>query len=273
MPPVSSYELKGVRDKLDWAQHHFHDVDAAIQRLGLPEAERKSKPTVNFDTQAKELVIRLGERPPLDPSVALMVGDCIHNVRSAFDHLAYQLALKHSPSRVAEWENRIQFPIYLDEKRFNSFVDKKVAPFISATALAEIKQLQPYWPGNDGADDIIWAISQLDVIDKHRLLVIAVEKFRPVELIDTGNVPISFVDFAESDWKTAEDGAEVLRIKVPSLGEVAGKMHMNIKTAHSVHFKGTGLSCDKFAVLQVLNECISFAGYVVDDFGKKFFGE
>ena len=167
--------LDGVRAKIKWAKNHLRDIDAAIGRSFKSEhdADRLGH-ELNPDRQ--ELVITMPKGTPLDPDLPLMVGDCIHNARSALDHLVFQLAILNNAS--AEAATKTSFPVCLKPGEFKNAVRTKVAPFISCTALAEIEKLQPYVTGNAGERDILWALSQLDIIDKHRLLIVTVSKFR-----------------------------------------------------------------------------------------------
>src|SRR5665213_1563927 len=115
---------------------------------------------------------------PLNPMLPLAIGDYIHNLRSALDHMVFQLALLNGSGE--DSARKTAFPIYLTPQTFGNFADRRVAPFISSSALAEIEKLQPYATGNAGEGDVLWILSQLDIIDKHRVLVVLAQLFRPV---------------------------------------------------------------------------------------------
>jgi hypothetical protein len=211
--------------------------------------------------------------PVIDPNLPLIVGDCIHNLRSALDHLVFQLAiLKGTGTEAAA---KTAFPIYLTAKSFKNFVDSRVAPFIERNALTEIERLQPYARGNAGEQDIIWVLSQLDIIDKHRLLVVAVHMFRPFRIAVTGNAPLVMRDFAQEDWKAAKDGAEIVTFDMSQAlsSPTPSEMHVDIITASTVQIVNTGLVCDGMPVQQVLSDSMAFVTSIVDGFGAKFFGE
>jgi hypothetical protein len=55
-----------------------------------------------------------------------MVGDCVHNARSALDHLVYQLAiLNHAPEESAR---KTSFPVCLIPKDFKNAPSGKLLP-------------------------------------------------------------------------------------------------------------------------------------------------
>jgi hypothetical protein len=83
--------------------------------------------------------------------------------------------LNNAPKESA---SKTSFPICLTSGEFKNATERKVAPFISPTAFAEIEGLQPYKTGNKESD-LLWILSQLDIIDKHRLLIVAEAQTRP----------------------------------------------------------------------------------------------
>src|SRR5260370_16394428 len=99
--------LSLVRVKIERAKKHFHDLQAArIQFMeGTPyriDRENNAQTGYNlyrvFDIQT----------PPAE--IGLITGDVIHNLRSALDHLAYQLVLVNgsTPSKQTAfpiWDN------------------------------------------------------------------------------------------------------------------------------------------------------------------------
>lgn len=108
--------------------------------------------------------------PPLE-HWGLLFGECIHNIRSALDNLAFALARLHldPPAR----PNKIQFPIYQDEARFDNNGRCDINQLPPAAALM-IEQLQPFQrnrPDDPGtpASDPLMLLSWLNNTDKHRV--------------------------------------------------------------------------------------------------------
>jgi hypothetical protein len=88
------------------------------------------------------------------------------------------LAILNGAGRSAA--RKTSFPVCLSPSDFQTIVARRVAPFISNTAVDEIEKLQPYAHGNAGRHDALYVLATLDNIDKHRLLIVTVAKFRPI---------------------------------------------------------------------------------------------
>jgi len=80
--------LDGVRVKVSRAKFHAQALDKEL--LGLfPNGNYIIAPEIHDNGLCH--VFRANQPPEADPSWSAIVGDCLHNLRSALDHLAYQL--------------------------------------------------------------------------------------------------------------------------------------------------------------------------------------
>lgn len=269
--PKYSPLLAGVRSKIVRAQHHFADLHERIKTAlsPSPENDRKGATTYKIDEKGHS-VISLRKTEPLDSNLPLIVGDCVHNLRSALDHLVYQLAILNGAGPDAA--SKTAFPIYLKPNVFKNVVNDKVAPFISSTALTEIEALQPYNATDPPELDPLWVLSQLDNFDKHRLLVVVAQEVR----LDSFEVSTSAgqrikQSVPDSEWHSAVEGAELLRFDFSTGSPVA--VNVKIKTATTVKFANVGALWDGWIVEDVLDQTGGVVESVVDSFGKKFFSE
>jgi hypothetical protein len=210
--------------KLDRALQHLKDLDGASSRwldehscsvrneydpdagfgkdrLPMPHSLQPSKgaglggavtfagqvaldPAPDFGQRVFTVYATLSEQPPRDP-ISLLIGETLHNMRSALDNLAFSLAVRFKgeplPKKIAD---RSEFPIFGDENGdgFDNFhrCTKKGEP-APGSGLAKIEGwdprthaiiegLQPYKRGDDYRSDPLWALHELDRINKHRLL-------------------------------------------------------------------------------------------------------
>jgi hypothetical protein len=122
-------------------------------------------------------VARLVERvgPPLRLSV--IIGDVLHNLRSALDQMTWDLAKTHSGTPPGGTE----FPVFWDEARFrarNSLGNPvrgsgifKIRG-IALPAQRIIEKLQPYHR-EEPLSHPLYVLHQLNVIDKHRAINLA----------------------------------------------------------------------------------------------------
>ena len=263
--------LDGARAKIQRAGHHLREIDEAIGQLWAAERDSTSGAFPGHKMDEQHLIVYRPHSAPLDPSFALMVGDFIHNVRSALDHLVFQLAQLHgAPAAAAD---KTTFPVCLTKKAFDNISKSKLVPFISPAALAEIEKFQPYSTG-DAEQDVLWVLSKLDIIDKHRLLIVTKSKVRPTRFTFTAPTGHqASAELPEMEWKPADAGTELIRFDLSGTALPAGEMKVNITTAMTVQIENSGLVCDGMIVQAVLADSIQHTVNTIDHFGKVFFSE
>ena len=91
-----------------------------------------------------------------------MLGDALHNARSALDHVAC-LLVEQGGGTITQ---TTAFPIASDATKFNAGVKAKLQG-ATDSARAAVQATAAY----RGADDQLWALHQLDIDDKHKLLI------------------------------------------------------------------------------------------------------
>ncbi len=154
--------LEGVEIKLAMARRHARAfADEATAHLA--EAEYRFK--ANSTDGGRRHVYRCDGPPPALPKMLPgFVGDFVHNLRSALDHLAWQLVLLNNENP----DGRTAFPIAMTAKRFE---DMKVQyAGVSPVAFQQIEAVQPY-RHMEGTSGLRW-LNELDNIDKHRHLLV-----------------------------------------------------------------------------------------------------
>lgn len=266
---MNNSTLEGAFSKIDRAVDHFNKIDIAIGKMFLAEKDANAA-RHEFKANSQEVVISVAKQAPLDPTLPLMVGDCIHNARSALDHLVYQLALLNkSPQEAA---SKTSFPICLTPGEFKNATKGKIAPFVTTTAFTEIEKFQPYKTG-DNERDFLWVLSQLDIIDKHRLLIVAEAQTRPTafKISTPDGRPLFTHDTTDSPWKPSKVGAEVIRFSLSGAVPSPTVMKVEVQTAKTIQIQQTGLICDGMILLEVLSDCINHAGMILNHFAQMFF--
>ncbi|MBI3104718.1 MAG: hypothetical protein HYY95_03910 [Candidatus Rokubacteria bacterium] len=109
--------------------------------------------------------------------VGLLLGDAIHNLRSALDHMVFQLAAANLGSPPGE-KARTQFPICDDDKKFKEDA-KSMLKDVREDDRLRIESFQPYhrWnvpPNTQYSDQLgghfhpIHKLRELSNLDKHR---------------------------------------------------------------------------------------------------------
>jgi hypothetical protein len=121
-----------------------------------------------FDTDTWEWIERfqIREKPPL--RFGVMLGDCVHNLRSALDHLICQLTMLNGGTM--DDCARTQFTIASkSEAQFEGMAKTQLAG-LSPMHRAVVKSLQPYHAGDQAWRHPLALLAELSNADKHRLV-------------------------------------------------------------------------------------------------------
>jgi len=109
--------------------------------------------------------VRIAAEPPAD--IGAVVGHAAHNLRSALDEMAWQLALLTTKTPY----HRTQFPIFTDAQAYSNGGQRMIRDLLPEHARF-IETLQPY---NDAEpkQTILHILNRLSNVDKHRQLHLA----------------------------------------------------------------------------------------------------
>jgi hypothetical protein len=147
----------------------------------------------------------------LPPRFSVLAAECIHNLRSALDQLAWQLVIANGgkPSGLT------RFPLLLKDpagnEKMTSAYNGSVAG-MSAAAKTYILGLQPYQPGNGGNDHKLRILHDLNITDKHHTLVIVKNAFTTEESVSFQPIGVGLVT---AKRVTEEDGTVSIRFNRP----------------------------------------------------------
>ena len=162
-----THPLDGPRGKVERTNEHVQNLQLEVQTfLNL----NPYGVVLNRDPQTGEEVAsaRVSQDPPF--RLGLIVGDAVHNLRSALDHLMYQLVLANG-GKPDTWT---EFPVVWEAEKWNSKKYKaagtKKQKGASIAVVDAIERLQPYKRGNKFREDPLWHIHEFDVRDKHRFI-------------------------------------------------------------------------------------------------------
>lgn len=156
--------LSGVRQKVKRAEQHIRDF-----KTGLDSYIDARPYDIRIDVEADPLnpIVEIIRADPIPPDLRCVLGDAIHNLRAALDHLA--CALVRAKDGIVS--PHTEFPILDDPitttKREARFQDKVQG--MGKEAIDAIRAIHPYHGGNDA----LWRLHRLDITDKHNMLVMA----------------------------------------------------------------------------------------------------
>jgi hypothetical protein len=188
------------RLKIERAKQHLVELEKQIRIYSQRHPyrirwERKPK----RDAREWRCVLEITEKPDLE--LAVIIGDVIHNIRSALDHLAVAIAPSKRGSKASfpiatsdPWATKSPWHWWgiCKDKPWKSF--EKATRDMPKGAIAIIKQLQPYaswtpepnvlyfFPEEPGTNTVVAesaspethflsVLSRLDNVDKHRDLI------------------------------------------------------------------------------------------------------
>jgi hypothetical protein len=172
------------REKVKRAEKHIRDLDvllstlANLYSLAVEQDSRQKISFLKFDIQTspQELI-----------DCALVIGDALHNLRSALDVLYYgQVVGQTRYTRFPILDTREKLVVTLE----NALEKKQITPEIYSLILDTV---QPYEAGNYP----LWFLDKLNIRDKHQLLI-PVEKlmrFDNIRLEDDKQMPVSARQF------------------------------------------------------------------------------
>ena len=150
----------GPRIKIDRAKRHIIDLKAEIDAFHARDPYRVLS---HEDSQAGQRVIRVKVIEEIPSSWGAAIGDVVHNLRSSLDLLMNDLVVMagNQPHRST------QFPVGIEVKELKPSFFEKVRGAEPRT-IKLIKRLKPY---EGGIGSALWRLHELDIRDKHRLLV------------------------------------------------------------------------------------------------------
>jgi hypothetical protein len=122
---------------------------------------------INPDTLDIFGILRVRHNPPAIWSV--VIGEVVHNLRSALDHLVWQLVIKETST--VPTTNKTQFPIFETLAGYQSRGEPVFLQGVGGTAKAIIKSAQPFETG--GQKSPLWHLHELSNWDKHRSITFA----------------------------------------------------------------------------------------------------
>lgn len=206
--------LLDVRAKLGQAERHFKVAARLIRHFVRNECGARAEQS--RETGLTNVVINLPKPPTI---VNLLVGDCIHNMRAALDHLVYEVIGRNPDRPPGAPDDKTQFPICDTSQGFQRQLERGRMRGAPAGAIEEIKALQPYNRRNatpDHTQHVLWVLNRLENIDKHRRLALtAGVAFQSYMEITDGRGGESTVLAHE----TLHDGAVIWNYRTPQPGE------------------------------------------------------
>jgi hypothetical protein len=163
--PYTPVRFKDAHLKIERAREHMAEFDAyATKVFGREFAPYIT--TYELDSETGACIAKFMATDAIK-RFAILCGDAIHNLRAALDFVWYELTSADAPPE----GKRIRFPVYPTRKHLEDFIKARETQ-VSVVNLSGklLDVIKPYKGGNP-VGDCIYALHQLDIRDKHHLLI------------------------------------------------------------------------------------------------------
>jgi hypothetical protein len=210
--------VRDVNAKLKRAEHHLGKLKTLTEGSGVANLV-----TTWTDRDRKGRVrVRVKEVREIPPEWHVRIGECVHDMRSALDHLAYGLNIIGSRQDPPPNHGQSAFPIYSDRITFRrgSSRGRKAEPlirFFPWGARTAVESLQPYRGRKRDpiTNQRLADLTELANIDKHRRF--------PITAVAPKTLPIpglieGYPCVAYSTWnRLLKPNATIIFFEVPGL--------------------------------------------------------
>ena len=215
VPLILPLVPEGVTLKLARADEQVRSIVSAVQNYAATFAS----PALMLDGELQGTVftLRLPPLPPLDPTVSIDIGECLHSLRSALDQATYAMLQANLPTlnltttQREAYERTSQFPITDSPTQFAGESARRQMRGLSDEAVRTVERFQPYFGGRDPVGESLWCLRELSNTDKHRL--VHVTQFATAEAhVDLQTYPLALPHHDEWHYGVVEPEGVVVTV-------------------------------------------------------------
>jgi hypothetical protein len=147
--------------KLERAAEHVNELSKVI---------RERKPftyVLESNTHTRERATFAKKNKPVIDRCAIIAGDAIHNMRAALDHAYFEVV---SPVCTTDGHRKnCQFPFSKTAADLKRTIENRLAHKVGDWLVDSLMTLLPH--GETGGNELLWLVHELDITDKHGLLI------------------------------------------------------------------------------------------------------
>jgi hypothetical protein len=253
---VDESSLDGIRLKLKRAHKHLAKLDAKV-RPWIEDVPHDFRSEIDAEAGEYAAYVVINKTPPLGWSI--IVGDFVHNVRSALDQFAYLL--------VPGAGRHTAFPLYDDREDFDCAVRlaakrRRRGPLTGldpdSRAFALIELAQPYRGEHGAKYHPLHTLRELSNEDKHRTILgsavgIVTRDGEAKLSIDCGD--IEYTNFWIVTDRPMEHDAQVMGADVKITGD---NPHMSVEVDLPVSVAFGKQAVVVSGLAQILNTAVAF---------------
>ena len=162
-------DLESARVKLNRAREHAQMLQAE-QKVYFKGERQPFSSRLELDPDHGDRILGIVDTVEDPPAFfSAILGDAISNLRSALDHIAWQL-FKHgrTPDLKPGQERRVQFPICDTVTEFDAEIGTRIPGIDTTVHESVVRRYQPYSRGRLAAGHPFAKLRELSNTDKHR---------------------------------------------------------------------------------------------------------
>lgn len=208
MPP-----LEGCLAKIARAEGHLTELGIRVHQYIDTQPFRILG---EYLSATKEYIIRAEAVPdygPVPSDLVLIAGEVAHQLRSALDHLVWDLVVQNTGAPPPGTDSG--YPIFRTADGYNRRAPQKIRG-VSPSAANRIFAAQPFHLGDRADEELTWIVQELNNTDKHRLIpVTLIYAFvGAVHMTVDDGPPQELLPWQEVVREPMVDGMEIVRVPV-----------------------------------------------------------
>lgn len=177
---MTSYRFLDAQLKIERAYQHITDIETRFDKF----LEAEYYPFVgNSDTDRGNKALEFIKTKSIPVVIPLIVGDAIHNTRAALDLVVSQIERE----KTGEGSEFAKLPFGKTRDALVGTVNGSIKKFSPVLADFIIDVIKPYRGGND----FLYALHDLDIRDKHRLIVHTMTMTKGIATVEDHNGTIA----------------------------------------------------------------------------------
>ena len=206
------------------------------------------------------------EFPGVPVGITLIAGEVVHQLRSALDHLVWQLVVANTGQPPPGTKSG--FPIFKEAAGYASPRAQAMIAGVSAQAAVRIEAAQPYRVGADADKVLTWVIHELSNTDKHRMLPVTTTYsfVGHLRMIRPDRTFVDILPPQEEVREAVHDGMEIAR--VPIVDDMGG-VDFDVPLGFDVAFDQAG-GVIRQPATSLLIDATDYVGRLIESFGEEF---
>lgn len=220
----------------------------------------------NADLTRYSLILHIDKEPPLQ-NWSLIIGDIIHNLRCALDHLVYAIAVYESGQEPPPLDDRLMFPICDTSTVFMDQSNRRLAT-LSPGVRATIEAVQPYNRPHAVLPPLLSILRNFDNRDNHKLIHLIYSS------VQFGNIGFCGPALARGDGKfipnfgELEDGAEIAAVvfdsPAPRMDYDRIIFDLIVAMTHGKRNASDTVFCERSHFIGLIDDLINEVSAVID---------